>query len=263
MITSKLFISPKKKRINILFILFILIFASCTKTKTEPYAPESKAKIKSFKIINSSEDLPTSIDHYSKTITVTIPPGIYLTTLEPKVELEEGCTLKSGSDTLITQLQSYFINGRKIEYPVTYKDGDTQTYSLIIKTYQPPLNFLEVSIDSKNPVEFDQSKWHITKALMVKNQNAAYPYSKNYDLDLSLGKASLIDEKGKEYEFSVVMSQYPPITSESAIVLNLNDINGRFVDGKYTQTPAAGLYWIKIRYYDREEKLKNPIKITY
>ncbi|MFD1166310.1 hypothetical protein ACFQ2C_11900 [Sphingobacterium daejeonense] len=249
-------------RIN-LFIISLLLFSSCTKTNTLPYEEESKAKIKSFQVTNSADHIPVSINHQNGIITATVPPGIYLTAIEPKIELEDGNKLKSGSDTLITNLQDYFINGRKIEYPITHKNGEKKTYVLEIKTHQPPLNFREVSLDPNSPIVFDQSKSHITKMLYVRNLSGNYPYSTNYDLDQTLAKASLVDDKGKEYKFTVAMSSISTIITPSQIILNLNQIEGRFDDKGYHQIPSAGLYWVKIRYYDREEKLKNPIKITY
>lgn len=249
-------------RIN-LFIISLLLFSSCTKTNTLPYEEESKAKIKSFQVTNSADQIPVSINHQSGIITATIPPGIYLSAIEPKIELEDGNELKSGSDTLITNLQDYFINGRKIEYPITHKNGEKKTYLLEITTHQPPLNLLEITLDPKNPMTYDQSRPHINNMLFINNKNGAYPYSNNYELDLTLGKASLVDEKGKEYPFTVVMSATPEGNPRSQIILNLNQIEGRFDDNGYHKTPPAGLYWVKIRYYDREEKLKNPIKITY
>ncbi|MNP80267.1 hypothetical protein D3C76_1783090 [compost metagenome] len=51
------------------------------------------------------------------------------------------------------------------------------------------------------------------------------------------------------------------------MLLNLNDIEGRVTgsgrDIKYNKVPAAGDYFIKLRYYSREVTLKNPIRIFY
>ncbi|WP_270088200.1 hypothetical protein [Sphingobacterium sp. SYP-B4668] len=245
------------------------LISACTKTEITPYDEEPLARINSFKIINSTAEIPGAINENEKTITVTIPAGVYLTTLEPEIALSEGSTLKVGADSLITNLINYFAEGatREINYPVTATDGSSATYRLHIKTNQPPLEMGEVSQDASNPQAYDQTLWFTNNYVYILNTLKTYPYSTNFEFDMTLAQASLIGEDGTEYKFKSAQSGTPPIIESAYMLLNLNNIIGRVTGSgsgtTYNQTPPAGLYKIKLRYYSRETTLKNPIRIFY
>ncbi|GGH23978.1 hypothetical protein FAZ19_16865 [Sphingobacterium alkalisoli] len=245
------------------------LISACTKTEITPYEEEPMARISSFKIVNTAAEIVGAINENDKTITLTIPAGQYLNTLEPEITVAEGSTLKEGSDTLITNVLTYFAEGstREISYPVTATDGSTATYRLLIKTNQPPLLMNEVTTDPTNPVSYDQTNWLNTNYIYIYNTLSTYPYSTNFEFDLELAQASLISQDGTVYKFKLAQSGVPPIISSAYMLLNLNNIEGRVVgsgrDQIYTNTPPEGLYHIKLRYYSRETTLKNPIRIFY
>ncbi|MND94549.1 hypothetical protein D3C87_543180 [compost metagenome] len=244
-----------------------LFISSCTKTETQPYEKEEMARISSFKIINTNKEIIGAIDNSNKTITVTIPASLYMTSLEPEVKVASGVTLKQGTDTLITNMVDYFTNGRIIQYPVTATDGSSATYTLTIKSDQIPLNPQEVSTDLNNPIAYDQTFWYTRNDIYVFNTLSSYPYIATPESDLELAKASLVDKNGKEYPFKSISSATSPSVEKAYMLLNLNDIEGRVTgsgrDIKYNKVPAAGDYFIKLRYYSREVTLKNPIRIFY
>lgn len=243
---------------------------SCSKTEITPYEEKPLVRISSFKIVNTAEEIAGAINENEKTITITIPAGQYLNTLETEITVAEGSTLKAGSDTLITNLINYFAEGatREITYPVTATDGSTATYKLLIKTNQPPLLMQEVSTDPANPVSYDQTYWYTQNNIHIYNTLTTYPYSQQNELDMELAQGSLISENGTEYKFKLAQSATPPFAgSDAYMLLNLNNIEGRVTGSgsgtTYTETPPAGLYYIKLRYYSREAALKNPIRIFY
>jgi len=225
------------------------------------------AQISSFKIINTNKEIIGAIDNSNKTITITIPASLYMTSLEPEVKVASGATLKQGSDTLITNMVDYFTKGRIIQYPVTATDGSSTTYTLTIKSDQISLNPQEVSTDLNNPVAYDQTFWYTRNDIYIFNTLSTYPYIATPESDLELAKASLVDKNGKEYPFKNVVSATTPSIEKAYMLLNLNDIEGRVTgsgrDTKYNKVPAAGDYFIKLRYYSREVTLKNPIRIFY
>ncbi|PUV23836.1 hypothetical protein DCO56_10615 [Sphingobacterium athyrii] len=244
-----------------------LLASSCTKTETQPFEQESKARISSFKIVNTSKEIIGAIDNETKTITVTLPEGLYMTSLEPEIEVASGATLKQGTDTLITNMVDYFAKGRTIEYPVTATDGSTATYTLIVKSDQPALHVQEISSDPNAPVIYDQSNWYTTNTLYIYNNLISYPYIATYESDLELARASLVDKDGKEYPFKQASTANPPSVASAYMNLSLNNIEGRLTGPAnapvYNKVPAAGDYYVKVRYYSREETLKNPIRIIY
>ena len=252
------------KRIFFLIIsLCILSFASCKKTVLVPFNEDKDHYLASFKITNLSEPISGSIDHKGNTITVVIPSGSYISAIQPELELVKECTLESGSDTLVTNLLNYFRYGRKITYPIKNKEGKVKEYKLIIKSMQPILELDEVSIDPLKPIEYNLTKWHTVKDIMINNSNKTYPYLFSNEESMKLTYAYLIDEKGKEYKILEPQTINAAMNSNSHFRIDLNKIVGRFVNNKYVEFPPAGLYWIKLGYYSKEIKLKNPIRITY
>jgi len=260
-------LTTQKFKIATGLLLSSLYLSSCTKTEIQPYEPESMARISSFKIVNTSKEVIGAIDNDAKTITVTLPEGLYMSSLEPEIKVATGATLKQGSDTLITNMVDYFSKGRTIQYPVTATDGSTATYTLIVKSDQPSLNLQEVSSNSNEPVVYDQSYWYTSNDIYIYNNFASYPYIATYESDLELVRASLVDKDGKEYPFNIAVTGTPPSIEKSYMHLVLNDIKGRVTGSgsslTYNKVPAAGDYYVKLRYYSREETLKNPIRIIY
>lgn len=250
-----------------LLLMAIVGISACTKTETVPYEAEPQARINSFKIVNTTEQMTAAIDHHDKVITVTIPGGQYLMTLEPELSLCNGCTLKEGADSLITDLVQYFAEGstRDISYPVTAPDGSSATYKLQIKTNQPPLEMQEVTTDPENPVSYDNTMWQSNHQIKIYNVQLTYPYVfNNMDLDMEMAHASLIAEDGTEYRVNQPQSFATPLVPKAYMVLYLNKVEGRQnQDWSYNDTPPEGLYYIKLRYYSRETTLKNPIRIYY
>jgi len=248
-------------------LLSSLYLSSCTKTEIQPYEPESMARISSFKIVNTSKEIIGAIDNETKTITVTLPEGLYMTSLEPEIKVATGATLKQGSDTLITNMVDYFAKGRTIQYPVTATDGSTATYTLIVKSDQPSLHVQEVSSDPNTPVVYDQTHGYVFNFITINTVQPNYPFIGTYETDLTIARASLVDKEGKEYNFTQLTSSTPPGISNAYIQLTLNSIEGRVTGSgsslKYNKVPAAGDYYVKLRYYSREVTLKNPIRIIY
>lgn len=249
------------------FLLSSLYLNSCTKTEIQPYESESMARISSFKIVNTSKDVIGAIDNDAKTITVTLPEGLYMTSLEPEIKVAKGATLKQGSDTLITNMVDYFAKGRTIQYPVTATDGSTATYTLIVKSDQPALHVQEVSSDPNTPAVYDQTYGYVFNFIDINTVQPNYPFVGTYETDLTIARASLVDKEGKEYNFTQITSSTPPGVSNAYIQLTLNSIEGRVTGSgsslKYNKVPAAGDYYVKLRYYSREVILKNPIRIIY
>lgn len=247
--------------LNSLFIL------SCTKTEIQPYEKQHLARISSFKIVNTTTEIIGAINNDDKTITVTLPAGLYMSSLEPEIKVASGAELKPGTDTLITNLLDYFTNGRNIQYPVTATDGSTATYTLTIKSDQPILDVQEVTTDPNSPVSYDQTYGFTSNFITINTVQPNYPFMGIYETDLTIARASLVDKNGKEYPFERAISQVPPGIENAYISLLLNDIEGRVTgtgsSTKYNQVPEAGDYYIKLRYYSREVTLKNPIRIFY
>ncbi|ULT25498.1 hypothetical protein KUH03_00280 [Sphingobacterium sp. E70] len=177
------------------------------------------ARISSFKIVNTSKEVIGAIDNDAKTITVTLPEGLYMSSLEPEIKVAKGATLKQGSDTLITNMVDYFSKGRTIQYPVAATDGSTATYTLIVKSDQPSLNLQEVSSNSNEPVEYDQSYWYTSNDIYIYNNFASYPYIATYESDLELVRASLVDKDGKEYPFNIAVTGTPPRSKNPICIL--------------------------------------------
>ncbi|WP_433900305.1 hypothetical protein [Sphingobacterium puteale] len=260
-------LTTQKFKISIGLLLSSLYLSSCTKTEIQPYEPESMARISSFKIVNTSKEIIGAIDNETKTITVTLPEGLYMTSLEPEIKVATGATLKQGSDTLITNMVDYFTKGRTIQYPVTATDGSTATYTLTVKSDQPALHMQEVSSDPNAPVVYDQTHGYVFNFIHINTVQPNYPFIGNYEIDLTIAHASLVDKDGKEYFFKQITSGTPPSISNSYIELPLNSIEGRMTGSgsslQYNKVPAAGDYYVKLRYYSREVTLKNPIRIIY
>jgi len=248
-------------------LLSSLYLNSCTKTEIQPYEQESMARISSFKIVNTSKEVIGAIDNDTKTITVTLPEGLYMSSLEPEIKVATGATLKQGSDTLITNMVDYFAKGRTIQYPITATDGSTATYTLIVKSDQPALHVQEVSTDPNTPVVYDQSFWYTTNIVYIYNNLISYPYIATPESDLELARASLVDKDGKEYPFKRASTANVPSVPNAYMNLSLNNIEGRLTGPAnapiYNKVPAAGDYYVKLRYYSREVTLKNPIRIIY
>ena len=260
-------LTSQKFKIATVVLLSGLLTSSCTKTETQPYEQESMARISSFKIVNTSKEVIGAINNDDKTITVTLPEGLYMTSLEPEIKVASGATLKQGSDTLITNMMGYFANGRTIQYPVTATDGSTATYSLIVKSNQPVLNVQEVSSDPNTPVVYDQTYGYVFNFIDVNTVQPNYPFLGIYETDLTIARASLVDKNGKEYHFTQLTTGIPPNVGNAYMQLPLNSIEGRITGSgsslKYNKVPAAGDYYVKLRYYSREVTLKNPIRIIY
>lgn len=263
----KLKFTQNKKTTSWMVVLFALaagLLHSCTKTEIVPYEAQPQARINSFKIVNTAEEMVGAIDHHDKVITLTIPAGQYLKTLEPELTLPDGCTLKEGADSLITDVVAYFAEGstREINYPITANDGSIVTYTLLIKTYQPPLDMQEVTADPENPVSYDNTLWYRDQRILIYNVHPTYPYViGNIDLDIEMAQASLIAEDGTEYKINQPQSGSSGL---AYMVIDLDKVEGRQnPDYTYSDTPPEGLYYIKLRYYSRETTLKNPIRIYY
>jgi len=260
-------LTTQKFKIATSLLMSSLYLNSCTKTEIQPYEQESMARISSFKIVNTSKEVIGAIDNDAKTITVTLPEGLYMTSLEPEIKVASGATLKQGSDTLITNMVDYFAKGRIIEYPVTATDGSTATYTLIVKSNQPALHVQEVSSDPNTPVVYDQTYGYVFNFIDINTVQPNYPFIGTYETDLTIARASLVDKEGKEYYFTQLTSNTPPGISNAYVQLTLNSIEGRVTGSgsslKYNKVPAAGDYYVKLRYYSREVTLKNPIRIIY
>ncbi|MBE8721298.1 hypothetical protein [Sphingobacterium pedocola] len=248
-------------------LLGFIGLSSCTKTEITPYEEEPAKLISSYKIVNTSNELKGMVNEKEKTITVVIPYGEYYNSLEPEITLASGNTLKADADTLITDVFDYFVNGRDILYPITDQQGKTTTFKLIINTLQPTLEFEEISTSASSPKIFDMSNTSIINTnlgFQIYNTNLLYPYSGNTELnnDLTMGTA-LIAEDGTEYKFKTAGASPRP----GYININLGYIEGYIVPGSsppiYTMTPPAGLYRLKVRFYNRETTLQYPIRIIY
>lgn len=247
-----------------------LFTGSCTKTVTNDYPAASQSRMLSYQIANVATPISGVVDESDHTITVYLPPTMYLTILEPQITVSEGATVNPVSGSYIEELADYFAKGRTIQYTVTGADNSSTTYTLKILSQQPALAFEEVSNDTANPVTYNHMVSHVSNDIILYTKTP-YLFSESGTVSEAVGRVWLVAAAdGKEYPMVRDQTKAPSFAGAQAspasyVNISLGGVEGYDLlqPGVDKNSPPAGLYHIKVQYYSQITTLNNPIKIVY
>lgn len=220
-------------------LTFVVVIASCTKTKDLP--PLSKSQILGFKVPMADGELFAAIDQTDKTITVYLPFYYQLDVIDPIITLSEGAKLEEESLPVD-------VTEKAKTYTVIGADNSKETYKLDIQLqFSSPLSLRELSTAT-------------TTEKMVIGHNTYTLYGNFNTTDASKVTFYIVDANGKESPFNANTGYGP--AKIAVIMFGSEKMNSMgFVQVPQNVTP--GLYHIRIKSLGNTATTQYPIELTW